>query len=196
MTGLDKILEKIAEESDAECKKILSDAKAQADKIIADARNGAREKANEITSQAKVQADNKLSVAKSSAESITRNRYLSVKNAVINDIISASYEEIEKMSDEDYFNLLFKICEKNVETGECVMRLNERDIKRLPEDFEDRINSAVFEKAAVQVSREPYNIENGFVLSYGDFEINCTVRSVFDSQMDKLKDLLSRKLFN
>ena len=196
MTGLEKIIEKIAEDSAEECKMILSEAKAQADKIVADARSEARKKANDITDKAKAQADNKLAVSKSGAESITRNRYLSVKNAVVNDIISAAYEEIEKMSDEDYFDLLYKICLKNVETGECVMRLNEKDLKRMPRDFEDRINGAVFEKAAVQVSRKPYDIENGFVLIYDDFEINCTLRTVFDSEMDKLKDILSRELFS
>ncbi len=196
VTGLEKIIEKIAEDSAEECKTILSEAKAQADKIVADARSEARKKANDITDKAKAQADNKLAVSKSGAESITRNRYLSVKNAVVNDIISAAYEEIEKMSDEDYFDLLYKICLKNVETGECVMRLNEKDLKRMPRDFEDRINGAVFEKAAVQVSRKPYDIENGFVLIYDDFEINCTLRTVFDSEMDKLKDILSRELFS
>ena len=196
VTGLEKIIEKIAEDSAEECKTILSEAKAQADKIVADARSEARKKANDITDKAKAQADNKLAVSKSGAESITRNRYLSVKNAVVNDIISAAYEEIEKMSDEDYFDLLYKICLKNVETGECVMRLNEKDLKRMPRDFEDRINGAVFEKAAVQVSRKPYDIENGFVLIYDDFEINCTLRTVFDSDMDKLKDILSRELFS
>lgn len=196
VTGLEKIIEKIAEDSAEECKTILSEAKAQADKIVADARSEARKKANDITDKAKAQADNKLAVSKSGAESITRNRYLSVKNAVVNDIISAAYEEIEKMSDEDYFDLLYKICLKNVETGECVMRLNEKDLKRMPRDFEDRINGAVFETAAVQVSRKPYDIENGFVLIYDDFEINCTLRTVFDSEMDKLKDILSRELFS
>ena len=196
VTGLEKIIEKIAEDSAEECKTIISEAKAQADRIIADARNEARKKANDITGEAKAQADKKLAVSKSGAESITRNRYLSVKNAVVNDIISAAYEEIEKMSDEDYFDLLYKICLKNVETGECVMRLNEKDLKRMPRDFEDRINGAVFEKAAVQVSKKPYDIENGFVLIYDDFEINCTLRTVFDSEMDKLKDILSRELFS
>lgn len=195
VTGLEKIIEKIAEDGAEECKQIISEAKSQADNIIAEARNEARRKANEITDGAKAQADKKLAVSKSGAESITRNRYLSVKNAVVNDIISAAYEEIEKMSDDDYFDLLYKICIKNVETGECVMRLNERDVKRMPRDFEDRINGAVFEKAAVQISKKPYDIENGFVLFYDDFEINCTLRTVFDSKMDDLKDLLCHKLF-
>lgn len=195
MTGLDKIIEKIAEDSAQECKKIVADATVQAEKIIADARNDARQEAGKITDAAKAQAEKKLAVAKSNAESITRNRYLAVRNAVVNDIISASYEEIEKMGDSGYFDLLLKICTKNIETGECVMRLNEVDLKRLPADFEDRVNEAVFEKAAVQISKKPYDIENGFVLIYDDFEINCTLRTVFDGKMDELKDLLNRKLF-
>ena len=39
------------------------------------------------------------------------------------------------------------------------------------------------------------DIENGFVLVYGDIEINCTLRAVFDERMDNLKDLLRPLLF-
>lgn len=196
MTGLDKIVGRIASDSAQECVDILNEAKAQAEKIVADAKNSARQKANGITNEARLLADKKIAVSKSSAETITRNRYLSVRNAVVNDIISAAYEEIEKMSDEKYFDLLFKLCVRNVETGECNMRLCEKDIKRLPTDFEDKINATVFEKAAVQVSKEPIDIENGFVLVYDDFEINCTLRAVFDENMDKLKDILCHTLFD
>ena len=34
--------------------------------------------------------------------------------AIINDIISAAYEEIERFSDEDYFDMLRKLCIKNI----------------------------------------------------------------------------------
>ena len=99
------------------------------------------------------------------------------------------------MSDEDYFALLHKLCVKNIEKGECELFLNARDLKRLPADFEDSINSAVYETGAVHVSLQPKDIENGFVLVYGDMEVNCTLRAVFDSSMDQLKDLLGPMLF-
>ena len=137
----------------------------------------------------------KQAVSKSTAESITRNRYLEIRNAILNDIISAAYLEIEKFSDEEYFAMLKKLCIKNVQTGECEMHLSGYDIGRLPDDFEMSINSEIYEKGAVHISTTPADIENGFILSYGDIEINCTLKAVFDENMDSLKDMLSTALF-
>ena len=195
MTGLDKIIEKITSDSEDVCRRVIEQANEQAAHILAEARSEADRQAELILEKAHSEAARRDSVAKSNAESITRTRSLETRNAIINDIISAAYEEIEKMSDEDYFELLFKLCIKNVETGECVMRLSDNDLRRLPKDFESRINSEVYEMAAVQISKTPADIENGFVLDYGDFEVNCTLKSVFDEAMDSLKDMLCAKLF-
>lgn len=196
MTGLDKIIEKIASDSDEQCQRLILDADKQAQQILDAAGKEADRQAQLVLDKAQSEKERIIDVAKSGAESITRTRFLQIRNAIINDIISAAYEEIEKMNGKDYFNLLFSLCVKNVETGECVMRLGEKDLKRLPRDFESRINSEVYEKAAVQISKEPCDIKDGFILDYGDFEVNCTLKNVFDEAMDSLKDALSEKLFN
>lgn len=195
MTGLDKIVSRIAKESAQNCAAVLEEANSTASQIISEARNASAKEAEAIISSANEQAQRIISVAKSSAESVTRTKYLEVRNAVINDIISAAYEEIAKLSDEEYFDLLYRLCLKNTETGECMLYLSERDLKRLPKDFEARINQAVYEKGAVQISKTPMDIDDGFILDYGDFEINCTVKSVFDDNMEMLKDLLCNELF-
>ncbi len=195
MTGLEKIIEKIAEDSAENCSSIIKSASEQAEAIVAEARNNARKQAAEIVEQAQKQADRRNAAAKSSAETITRTRYLETRNAIANDIISASYEEIEKMDDKAYFDLLFRLCIKNVETGECMMYLSEKDLKRLPKDFEAKINGEVYERAAVQISKRAIDIDMGFVLDYGDFEVNCVLKNVFDESMDRLKDMLCVALF-
>ncbi len=196
MTGLDRIVSKIEDEGRQHADAILSEAKAEAERILAEARERAAKKAVALLEKTKDEAARKVSVAKSSAESITRKRYLEIRNAVMNDVISAAYEEIEQMSDADYFDLLFALCVKNIEKSECVLYLNDRDLARCPADFEDRINQTVYETSAVQVAKEPKPIENGFVLVYGDMEVNCTLRAIFDASMDLLKDRLSPMLFD
>ena len=196
MTGLDRIVAKIAEESKQKTDSIIAEARQTADEIIAEAKAESQKEADKIIAAAKAEADRKIAVARSAAEAVTRNRYLKVRNAVVNDIISAAYEKITKMDDEAYFDLLFAICVKNIEKNECKMYLNERDLARMPEGFEDRINQAVYETSAVQISDTPKDIENGFVLVYGDMEVNCTLKAVFDESMDRLKDILSSILFN
>lgn len=195
MTGLDRIKEKIILQSQENSDRIIEKANADAKKIIRDARDDANAKAIAIITQAEKQAAKKNTISKSSAESITRNRYLEIRNAILNDVISAAYLEIENFSDEKYFDMLKKLCVKNVLTGECTMHLNGYDLGRLPEDFEDSINEEIYQKGAVMISKEALDIENGFILRYGDIEVNCTLKSVFDESMDVLKDMLSTVMF-
>lgn len=196
MTGLERITDKIIEQSKANCDEIFSKANIQIKKMIAEARAEGNRQAQEIVAKAHKEADRKNAIAKSTAESITRNRYLEIRNAILNDIISAAYLEIEKLSDEEYFDMIFKLCKKNVQPGECTMYLNGFDLSRLPEEFEDKINSEVYETSAVFISKKAVDIENGFILDYGNIQVNCTFKAVFDESMDRLKDILSKELFN
>ena len=195
MTGLERIVEKITAENKQATDAMLEKTGEQANRMLAEAREDANAKAERVVDEAKKEADRIVGVAKSQAESITRKRYLQVRNAVVNDILSAAYERIESFDDEHYFDLLLRLCIRNAEKGEGVLCMNARDLARMPADFEEKINSAIYETGAVQVSRDPIAIENGFVLVYGDIEVNCTLRAVFDERMDELKDLLNPMLF-
>lgn len=196
MTGLEKIQEKILAQSKVNCDNIIAKANEEAKTILINARQKASELAESIIRDAENTAEKKNLLAKSGAESITRNRYLEVRNAIINDIISAAYEEIEKLSDDEYFDILRKLCIKNITPGEYVMYLNSVDLARLPSDFEDSINTEIYQTAAVFVKKEAADIENGFILIGDGVEINCTFRAVFDEKMDNLKDVLNKKLFD
>ena len=196
MTGLERILEKIEQESAEKAEAVLHSANREAEAILADAQAAADKKAAAVVEKAKAEAQRRLTVAHASADTITRTNYLSVRNAVVNDVIAAAYEAIGNMSDKEYFDLLFDLCVKNVEKSECKLYLNARDLARCPADFEDRINQAVYETSAVQISKTPKPIEDGFVLVYGDMEVNCTLRAVFDEKMDVLKDRLNPMLFD
>ena len=196
MTGLEKIQEKILAQSKAVCDEIIASANEEAKSILIAARQKATELNAEIIKNAELTADRKNTLAKSGAETLTRNRYLEVRNAIINDIISAAYEEIEHFSDEEYFDMLRRLCIKNITPGEYVMHLNSVDLARLPDNFEDSINSVIYEQAAVFIRKEAADIENGFILTTDGVEINCTFRAVFDENMDNIKDMLNSLLFN
>ncbi len=195
-TGLEKIKSKIQEQSKKNCDEMFQQTDLEIKKILTEARNTANEKADEIISKAKKEAEIKINTAKSVAESITRNRYLEIRNAILNDVISAAYEKIEHFTDEEYFDMIFRLFVKNVQPGECTMYFSGYDIVRLPEDFQQRIDEHVQDTAVVHISSESRRIDNGFILDYGEIQINCTLKAVFDEYMDRLKDVLSKELFN
>lgn len=195
MTGIEKITQKINEEADYYYSKIIDEGKQEAAKLINAARIAANDQAAQIVADAEKEAELKTNIAKSYAESITRNKFLEVKNAIINDVIAAAYERIQYLSDDKYFDLLLDICLKNIQKGDCVMRLSQNDINRLPKDFEAKLNVKVYETSAVYVSTKPLKIESGFVLVYDDYEIDCTFKSIFDQSKDEIIDILCPILF-
>lgn len=196
MTGIEKIVEKINEEAQFYYAKIINDGKESANGIINDARISANEQAAKIIQDAEKEAELITTIAKSYAESITRNKFLEVKNAILNDVIAAAYEKIQKLSDDDYFSLLLDICLKNIQDGECEMKLCKKDIDRLPKDFEDKINMKIYEHSGVYVSKNAIEIESGFILVYETYEIDCTFKSIFDQSKEQLVDILCPILFN
>lgn len=195
LTGLERIIEKIGTESLEKCNSIISDAKKKGDGLLAEARAKAGRDSLAALDKGRAEAEKIELSAKSRAESITKTRYLQVKNAVINDIIAAAYEKLDTMDAEGYFDFLLTLCEKNAAEGEGVMYLSKRDLERMPPDFEERVNSLIFERGALMVSKTPGELENGFVLAYGDMQVNCTLRAVFDEKYDTLKDMLGKALF-
>lgn len=195
MTGLDSIVSKIAQESAASSRKIIFDAKLEAAAIIEKSEKESEEAASKILLRANEEAAVKRNISKSKADSIIKNRYLAIKNAIINDIISAAYEQLTLLEDEEYFDFLYRVCLQYAQSGECLMYLSKADLLRLPKDFENKINMEIYEKGAVQISKEPKEIENGFVLDYGKYEINCTLKTIFDNSKDSLKEKLCRLIF-
>lgn len=195
MTGIEKIVEKIREESLRKCESVIAEAKENGSEIIFAEKQNAQKEAEKIIADGKIIAEKKVSIARSAAETISKTRYLEVKNAIVNDIIAAAFEKIEAMEDEEYFAFLLSLCEKNVESGEGTMFLSKRDLERAPKDFEESINSLIYEKGAVRLSKTPKDIENGFVLVYGNIEVNCTLRAVFDEKHNTLRDALCKELF-
>ncbi len=195
LTGIEKIVEKIRNESLKNCAATVEQAKQEAANIIMQAKFDAAKEASLVVENGKAEAEKTLAIAKSSAETVTRMRYLQVKNAIVNDVIAAAYEKIESMESDEYFSLLLLLAEKNAETGEGVIFLSARDLERGPADFEESLNSLIYEKGALRLSKKPMNIENGFVLVYGDMEVNCTFRALFDEKLDLLRDVLCKELF-
>ena len=45
------------------------------------------------------------------------------------------------------------------------------------------------------VSKEPKDMDGGFVLVYGGIEENCTIRAMFHTNQDELSDVVQKVLF-
>ena len=194
MTGLDKIIaqikldadntsESIKAKSDAQCAELLTNAEAEAQAIL---------KAGELAASKKY--DDIIMRANSAAELEERKIMLSTRQAVISSMINKSLESLIGLPDDEYFELIYKMIARYSENADGTISLNELDLKRLPKDFETKVNS--FSKGKLTLSDTPASIDGGFVLVYGGVDVNCSFSSLFLDNSEKISDAAAKLLFS
>ena len=151
-----------------------------------------------VSIEKKALADRKLYEEKtvSGMEFLERNSILRAKQQVIEQAIDKARESIAGLNDEEYFNVLEKLLRKNVQQGKGKICFSKKDLDRIPNGFENRVKEIVAEnQGELVIDKEPANIKDGFVLVYGEIEENCTLKALFDSNIDRIKDIANKQLF-
>ena len=196
MSGLDNIVEEIRNQSKQEADEILK----EADVFCKDYMNKIKKdvEVEVVSIEKKALADRKLYEEKtvSGMEFLERNSILRAKQQVIEQAIDKARESIAGLNDEEYFNVLEKLLRNNVQQGKGKICFSKKDLDRIPNGFEDRVKEIVTEnQGELVIDKEPANIKDGFVLVYGEIEENCTLKALFDSNIDRIKDIANKQLF-
>lgn len=196
MTGLDKIKQNILDEAAEAAKASMDEAKAKASQIEEQNKADAEKKCAEISQKTEAQLVQIKERAKSSMELERSRKILETKQALIAEVIDNAKAQIRELPDEEYFALLLKVADKAIHEGEGVISLSSKDLARMPKDFEDKIKAiAEGRQANMSVSKDAIDVEDGFVLSYGGIEENCTLEAIFADKKEELSDLVQKLLF-
>lgn len=196
MSGLDNIVEEIRNQSKQEADVILKEAEEFCNDYMNDIKKSTDEEIELFNKKAL--AERKLYEEKtmSGAEFLERNSILRAKQQVIDQAIDKAGEKIAGLSEEDYFNVLEKLLIKNVQRGRGRICFSKKDLDRIPDDFKDRVKEiAIKNQGELVIDNEPCNIKDGFILVYGEIEENCTLKALFDSNIDRIKDIANKQLF-
>lgn len=195
MTGLEKILSTIEQDSNDRCREITEQAQKQAQEII----DAASAKAQEDIENAKASVDKKVAEHDAAIEasvSMTKNRIiLEGKLDIISSTLERALEVIKALPKKEYFEILKGLILKNVRKGEGVLRLSKEDTEKLPSNFIDSINNALKRGYKISLGQSA-DIDSGFILVYGDIDINCSFDAVASAKREELRDTLNEMLFN
>ena len=194
MTGLEAILSQIESGAKQEADELLTDARAKAEEILANAKENAAKKTQDILQEGEKKAQDIRDRADSAALLERRNNMLAFKQQVIREAIDNTRASLESAPDEEYFTMLLQLAARFAREGKGEMRLNRRDLDRLPGSFEADLKQAV-PQGDITVSREPIDLENGFLLVYGGIDVNCTFRAIFEEADGELRDAVGKILF-
>ncbi len=198
MTGLDKILKHIEEDAVSAADQILAEAKQKADEIMADARAEGEKMCAEITERSKLDVQSSLSRAESAANLQEKKLILKAKQEIIGEVIINAKDSLLSLPDKEYFDVIIKMIQKHALAGAGYILFSDTDYKRLPQQFDELLKSGLSGKAgaSLTLAGETVNINGGFILVYGDVEINCSFDALFAAAKENLQDKVSEILFD
>lgn len=196
MTGLDKIIAQIDADSAERCKQIAAAAEHEAETICTRAQQAAEALCAERNKALRKQLENMMQSAESSAELKKNQIVLKGKLAAIDETLEKALEVIKALPKKEYFEILKELILTHALQGKGVLHLSQADTEKLPQNFIDSVNSALKSKGAEILPGDSAEIDSGFVLVYGDIDINCTFPAIAASKREELRDALNGLLFS
>ena len=139
MTGCDKIVEEILEEARQAVRTKLDTAEQKAAAVAAEGRRNAQEQAATILAEGLEQEEGIRRAARSAAALRVRNAKLAHRRRELDAAMTATIAYLNALPDEAYFDRLLPVLGRSVQPGAGILRLNARDLARLPADFDSRL---------------------------------------------------------
>ncbi|MCF0141806.1 MAG: hypothetical protein HUJ75_00345 [Parasporobacterium sp.] len=195
MSGLDKIIEHIEGQATQAARQTEASAREEADRIISAEKGKADAQVSAVNKQAEanVLAANKR--IQSAAELKEKRMILEAKQAEIDKVLKAASEYLKGLGDAEYFDIIYKMIPRYAAGKKGEICFNEKDLSRLPADFQDKLKAAQGGKDDLTLSSTPVKIDGGFILDYGDIEENCSFDDLIEASKEDLQDKIGRILF-
>lgn len=196
MSGLDKMKERIQQDADNQAAELLRLATQKAEAAVDEAGEAARRWQITAAEQLGQELADYQSRALSARELRHRRAVLEAKQEVITNLIEKICTHLRQAKTEEYFSMLEKMFQTYVHGEKGRMYLSEKDLARMPEDFEGRIAAAARKKGGeITLMKTPGSIPDGFLLEYDGIEENCTFEALVDANRNRLADRINTLLW-
>ena len=187
--------------------KILSDARAEADSTKSEAcEKQAAEEAQldkqlseykaQTSELAKKAGEDKKAHMLAAARMDIAKKHLAERRKLLQEVFDKAKEQITRMPDDQYRQLMKKLMTAAVETGdeEIVVDVNE---KRIDQEFIRQVNRELGPgfKGNLRLAQDKENLGGGFVLRRGKIRNNVSLAVLLDEGKKKLEIDLAKELF-
>ena len=160
MNGGETIINRIKADCDESVASIRLDAEKANAAVLAEAEKQAQLRRKEIADSTKQKIAQIQAASKSRSELAARTALLKQRRAEIDKTAGALLDYLTGLGDNDYFNALYRLAAQlRGKSGELL--LNQKDLQRLPSDFENRVREAGLD---ARVSQTPADISTAISL--------------------------------
>ena len=199
MNGIDKIIDKLRAESQAEIDAILAKARQEAEEISARfARQAEQEKAaaGEKGKRAAAERQDRLIRA---AEMESKKTILGAKQGILDRAFAQARETLLDLPQEKYVSLLALLAAGSAGSGSETILLNEKDRELLGDRIvaeANRLRAQAGKPAALTLSAETAEIDGGLLLRDQSSEVNCTFETLLRLSREELASQAAAILFD
>ncbi len=191
MSGLEKIIEHITLQANENASLVIDNAQEEANKVIKTAEKEANKKEEEILQNSELECNDIIARGKSACQLYKKREMLEAKQLIISDMLVKAKNSLISLESDKYFEILNSMIKKHSTKEKGLISFNQKDNKRVSKEFLKDLEK----NYNLTLSESDANIEAGFILIYGDIEINCSILSLFESEMEQLQDTVNKLLF-
>jgi len=193
MNGIEKIIDRISGDAQAEIDVILNQAKAEAAEITAKYEAQAKAEADDILSRGTRAAAEREERLVSVAQLECRKAQLAAKQEVIDATFQLALKKLLALPEADYVALLANLAVQASPNGKGKLIFSQADRAR----FGKAVVMAANEKlnGSMTLAEETRPLNGGFVLSGGAVEVNCSFDTLVRLQKAELTGKVTGVLF-
>lgn len=199
MNGIDKILDKLREESQAETSAILDKARAEAEAIAARFAKQAEQESAFLEEKGRKAAEERQDRLIRAAEMESKKTILGAKQAVLDKAFAQAREALLHLPEADCVSFLAKLAAGSAGTGSETLVLNAKDRAALGERVTaeaNRLRTEAGLPARLTLSEETAEIDGGLFLRDQSSEVNCTFETLLRLGREELAGQAAAILFD
>lgn len=199
MISVEKIKNKILEDANSKALAIEEQAKREAKDILADAAKTAESKSAQILKSAENESAEVYRRLISIGGLEGRKEILRAKQEVVDNAFKVAMNKVVNLPDAQYQELLEAMIVDAASDSNGEILISKKDAGRIDSRFTDNVNKrlrSVGKTGALTVSKDKINTVGGFVLRYGEMEINSTLEILFGTLRPQLEGDVVKTLFN
>ncbi|MFB0527561.1 MAG: V-type ATP synthase subunit E, partial [bacterium] len=159
--SLEKILEKIIQDSDKEIRKIIDEAESRGSQIIDEGKGEVERAVQQLTREGEENARKVRERIVTLASLESRKRILAEKQKILGEVYREVEQRIRNLNGRDYRELVKKIMVESCQTGEELVVVGKNDRKKIDQKLINSVNSELVKagkKGKLKLSSEPASI--------------------------------------
>ena len=196
MSGLEKIIGHITEESSEKAAFLLQAAEKKAAAVKNETIRKAAEEVDRIEKKADAETASIRERAEASAALRRKQILLSGKQEIVEKTVELAKEKLESMTGSEYEEFILRIFTGHAPKEDAVLKLSEKAKSLLSASAVEKLVKIAAENGSkLSVSEKCADIANGFILDFGGVEENCSFTALIEQNIEEIQDRISRELF-